>query len=56
MLEGAEDYVPVTSVVSHVARFNLPGSEVAAILILSRVSARVCNLTVIQAYKYYRHD
>jgi hypothetical protein len=38
MFEGNVDHVPVASVVSHVARFTVPGTEVAVILDLSRVS------------------
>jgi hypothetical protein len=55
MLEDAEDYVPVTSLVCHVARFNLPGSEVVAILILSRVSpGAFLHYSVL--INIYRHD
>ena len=38
MVDNKEDRIPVSSIVSHVARFLVPGTEIAVVLTLSRVS------------------
>ncbi len=49
--EGNEDHIPVTSIVSHVAQFMVPGTEVAVILTLSRVSQNYPFAIIFQSYK-----
>jgi hypothetical protein len=49
--EGNEDHIPVTSIVSHVARFMVPGTEVAVILTLSRVSQNYPFTVIFQSYQ-----
>jgi hypothetical protein len=38
MVDNKEDHIPVSSIVSHVARFMVPGTEIAVVLTLTRVS------------------